>query len=455
MTVGHRAYALGDSVVPRAPRKPPAPPATASFEKPFERMRVAYERDAADVLEQLRDREPTAHLLDPLLARSRQQTKTTGRQRLAKLQRTLDLMGLKRSKNQREFHREMTKSVLRQLFREDLAENLESLYEEFAVDDFDSCVMIVTPRRWGKTTAVAMFVVAVAAAIESVEQSIFSTGRRASQKLLELIYHLLCRVPGMKESIVKKNVETIWIRGPGGEGDLRKIGSYPSKVKIEQRSTDPQRFSGSSLRRRAHPFFLTPSRPCRPTRLYDVDVVASPTMHWWIGALTLLLAAASVVAIVAGAADLSAAPCLVPAPVFTLPAWLLVTGIVGAVAVIFFGLAYSNRHHSYARWLWAVFTVAFVVIALPMLIIGTDLLLRARIVANDRCSFTYGWSIVTLVIAYLSLVSSILWIPALVRLEVALAHSLVDDDDEPVRAAPRRRRRAANNQDFSFDDEYA
>jgi len=72
-----------------------------------------------------------------------------------------------------------------------------------------------------------MFVVAMAYAVEGLDQAIFSTGRRASKKLLDLIYQFLCKLPGMKESIIRKNVETIHIQGPGGPDDVRKISSYP------------------------------------------------------------------------------------------------------------------------------------------------------------------------------------------------------------------------------------
>ena len=75
-----------------------------------------------------------------------------------------------------------------------------------------------------------MFVAACAYAIEGSDQAIFSTGRRASKKLLDLIHRFLCKLPGMQEAIIVKNVETIHIQGPGGVDDIRKISSYPSKV---------------------------------------------------------------------------------------------------------------------------------------------------------------------------------------------------------------------------------
>jgi hypothetical protein len=82
------------------------------------------------------------------------------------------------------------------------------------------------------TYSVAMFVAACAYAIDGSDQAIFSTGRRASKKLLDLIYRFLCKLPGMKEAIIVHNVETIHIQGPGGPDDVRKISSYPSKVRL-------------------------------------------------------------------------------------------------------------------------------------------------------------------------------------------------------------------------------
>jgi len=61
------------------------------------------------------------------------------------------------------------------------------------------------------------------------EQAIFSTGRRASQKLLELVLSLIMKVPGASDRIAKSNQEMIWVRHPGGR--MSKISSYPSCAK--------------------------------------------------------------------------------------------------------------------------------------------------------------------------------------------------------------------------------
>ena len=61
------------------------------------------------------------------------------------------------------------------------------------------------------------------------EQAIFSTGRRASQKLLEQVLSLIMKLPGAEDRIAKSNQEMIWIKHPNNK--LSKISSYPSCAK--------------------------------------------------------------------------------------------------------------------------------------------------------------------------------------------------------------------------------
>ena len=237
LTAPRRAFL---SAVPAAPWRSDAPAAAvAAASQPvqvvvepaldpyFERLAGVHAKEHRDLVEACRPRAPLEHLARPPDAA---RGTMTGRERLAVLRRTLDAFGLVRSKNQREFHREMIKAVLPHIFKDDLDENLDDLLREYECEQFKSEVMIITPRRWGKTYSVAMFVVACAAAIGNLEQAIFSTGRRASKKLLDLIFKLLRKVPDLRNSVIVRNVETIWIRGPEGDDDIRKIYSYPSKA---------------------------------------------------------------------------------------------------------------------------------------------------------------------------------------------------------------------------------
>lgn len=92
-------------------------------------------------------------------------------------------------------------------------------------------VMIVTPRRFGKTFAVAQYVAAFTAAVHGKEVAIFSTGRRASKKMLDLVVRFLMPLIAGKKKVITRNVEEILIRDEE-TGLNNKICSYPAKVQV-------------------------------------------------------------------------------------------------------------------------------------------------------------------------------------------------------------------------------
>jgi hypothetical protein len=84
-------------------------------------------------------------------------------------------------------------------------------------------------QRFGKTTAVSMFMAAYCLSCPKSEQAVFSTGRRASQKMLENVRDMIRKVV-KPERILKCNQEVIVIAGDE-PGDVRKINSYPACAK--------------------------------------------------------------------------------------------------------------------------------------------------------------------------------------------------------------------------------
>lgn len=202
--------------------------AVNDFSAPLNRAHLCFEKRQAQLLGSLNKRSFVDRVSNPS---SGETGRVSGRDRLALLNWALNSMGLERSQMQKGFHLDMVGACARLIFKQDLEANLDDLLVELGITELRSEFMAITPRRTGKTYSVAMFVVAYLFAVENSTQSIFSTGRRASQKLIELIYKLLCKIPGMKSSIIKHTVETIWIKGPY-DGDIRKVSSYPSNPKI-------------------------------------------------------------------------------------------------------------------------------------------------------------------------------------------------------------------------------
>lgn len=135
-----------------------------------------------------------------------------------------------RSNTQRRFHEAFLNSCVRFLFSNDSSPpDYREILDKNNWDDIRQQCLCMTPRRFGKTVAVGMFVGAMALVVAGCEQAIFSTGRRASNKLLELVGQLVSQVPGGAERIVKSNQETVWISHPCGA--VSKINSYPSCAK--------------------------------------------------------------------------------------------------------------------------------------------------------------------------------------------------------------------------------
>ena len=135
-----------------------------------------------------------------------------------------------RSNTQRRFHEAFLNACVRYLYSHDASPpDYREIMEANGWVDIRQQCLCMTPRRFGKTVAVGMFVAAMALVVPGCEQAIFSTGRRASGKLLELVSQLIGQVPGGAERISKSNQETVWVVHPCGA--VSKINSYPSCAK--------------------------------------------------------------------------------------------------------------------------------------------------------------------------------------------------------------------------------
>lgn len=133
------------------------------------------------------------------------------------------------SKQQRHIIEEFVRScVIKIVGQNNFERNPPFFMREVAKHTQECLSIVITPRRFGKTTATAIFVAAVLLTVPQVVVAIFSTGRRASALLLAKIHQIVNGVPGERR-IVACNQETLKIRGSGA-GDIRTCNSYPSNL---------------------------------------------------------------------------------------------------------------------------------------------------------------------------------------------------------------------------------
>ena len=177
----------------------------------------------------------------------------------------LDRGGWERSYHQRCFHEQFLNAVIKILFKTDPPGSFERSYPRLLElnnwSEIRQEVLISTPRRFGKTISVCLFVAALMFACPSIEISIYSTCKRISCKLLRncikyiqiicdvlkvsmcvsfcvlccdflvLVIHAINKqVPPMP--FIKQTMDEVEIQGSESKYDTRKLNSYPSKVTL-------------------------------------------------------------------------------------------------------------------------------------------------------------------------------------------------------------------------------
>ena len=144
----------------------------------------------------------------------------------------LDTLGFERSDHQMKFHKAFICASLRIIFGKKLYKYLPRLIKLFGIKILHSDVIVCTPRRWGKTMGVALYVAAFLWSQPGLEVSVYSPGRRASRKLLVLIWKIIVALSGSHDCIITFNQEQLSVRNP--LGFISTCGSYPSRVQIDK-----------------------------------------------------------------------------------------------------------------------------------------------------------------------------------------------------------------------------
>jgi len=154
-----------------------------------------------------------------------------GDRHLRDLERILDSFeGYKRSDAQKEFHRCFINACLPHIYgAADFERYGERIKAERRIAELQQEILVCCPRRFGKTTAVSMFVAAMLYAVPDTWISCFSTGQRASTTLLDQAARFFGTLPGSKDKLLKKNQEQFFARGADG-ADVRRFHSFPSSV---------------------------------------------------------------------------------------------------------------------------------------------------------------------------------------------------------------------------------
>jgi len=155
---------------------------------------------------------------------------------LREMQRSLEKLdncGWLRTEHQVMFHRVFINACLRKFMGNDFFQYANELRAEFDLNDTRNFTLLLTPRRFGKTTSVAMFAATALYSQKNVIIAIYSTGKRASGKLLEMIVQMYLQLCGGDTgSINVHNSENFAVTSPFN-GTVNVVNSYPESAKID------------------------------------------------------------------------------------------------------------------------------------------------------------------------------------------------------------------------------
>ena len=143
----------------------------------------------------------------------------------------IDANGYERSAHQVLFHDAFTRCCSRILYREEWPVFSPQIMQHNKWERCGSEMLISTPRRFGKTFSIAMYVACIALATKC-EVVVFSPARRASRKLLERCVEFV-RLLGASDRIVEYNQEACRLDNFASSTSL--IRSFPSKVGVRSR----------------------------------------------------------------------------------------------------------------------------------------------------------------------------------------------------------------------------
>jgi hypothetical protein len=140
-----------------------------------------------------------------------------------------DERGFERSAQQLQFHDMFLRACGRVIYKKDWAAHEPEIMKLHNWTRCKSEVAISTPRRFGKTFSVALFVACIALSCPQ-EICVFSPARRASRKMLERILEFV-RLVGGESRLCESNMEQARLRPFNGTGTSL-VRSFPSKVSV-------------------------------------------------------------------------------------------------------------------------------------------------------------------------------------------------------------------------------
>ena len=128
----------------------------------------------------------------------------------------LDDLGYNRSKHQIEFHSAFLAAMAPQIFAGDLHKYLEDLLEALGLKQLCKDVAVCCPRRFGKTTSVALYISAISYTQGDMDMVTYSIAMRTSRMLAARVYQMILALANGANVFRINNQEILEVKSIGG-----------------------------------------------------------------------------------------------------------------------------------------------------------------------------------------------------------------------------------------------
>lgn len=161
-----------------------------------------------------RQKQCSSNLVDRVDAhRQNQQSavQCNGDRKMREVDRMLHSLKINYSADQMMFFTHMKEAVMPAVYKDEWESNAARVMELHNLKRVKRFVKMMTPRRMGKTTAVAAFVLSLLVGAPGIEISVFSTGQRASSSLMETVKRMMSVIPELSRKICREDQENLYI----------------------------------------------------------------------------------------------------------------------------------------------------------------------------------------------------------------------------------------------------
>jgi hypothetical protein len=147
------------------------------------------------------------------------------------LDHVMDGLGWKRTEEQIALHDAYLIASLPKIYGDEWESKSAEVMARFDVTKIKALVLSLMPRRYGKSVAVGCYVAVMMICKWGINIAAFSTGKRASGLLMEVLVKILHSNPGIQDRITKQNQEELHLSASKDKSNLSTTSifhSYPS-----------------------------------------------------------------------------------------------------------------------------------------------------------------------------------------------------------------------------------